>query len=185
MENPAVFTNQGVLEGDNAATVLRVLGAEPRLVWNLAAWEGEGGEGGVWQLLPPWAPLAAVQLLIAAAGAALWRGRRMGRLVPDRLPVTVPASQVTIGLGGLYRRTRAMGHAAAGLRAGAASRIGAALGLGPATPPATLVARIAQASGRPEVAVRDLLYGAAPRSNGQLAALARALDQLNKEVLSR
>ncbi|MDR2347958.1 MAG: DUF4350 domain-containing protein, partial [Bifidobacteriaceae bacterium] len=128
MADAAVFTNQGVLEGDNAATALRVLGAEPRLIWNLAAWEGEGGQGDLWQLLPPWAKLAGAQLLIAAAAAALWRGRRMGRLVPDALPVTVPASQITVGLGGLYRRTRALGHAAAGLRAGAASRIGAALG---------------------------------------------------------
>jgi hypothetical protein len=187
MEDPAVVTNEGIAGGDNAATALRALGGHGRLVWNVARWEDGAAPGSAspWQLLPPWAGLAAVQLLIAAAGAALWRGRRMGRLVPDELPVSVPASQTTMGLGGLYRRSRAVGHAAAALRAGAAARLGASLGLGPATPPATLVAGIAQASGRPEPGVRELVYGPPPRSNSALAALAQALDQLEEEVLSR
>ncbi|MDR1633761.1 MAG: DUF4350 domain-containing protein [Bifidobacteriaceae bacterium] len=182
-EDPDVFTNAGIVKSDNAATALRALGQHRRLVWNVARWEEEAASGGTWQLLPPWAPVVTVQLVIAAAGAALWRGRRMGRIVPDELPVTVPAAEVTVGLGGLYRRSRAQGHAAAALRAGTASRLGAALGLGPGATPATLVAEIARAAERSEHDVRDLLYGPAPSSAGRLTTLAGALDQLEKEVL--
>jgi hypothetical protein len=186
-ENAAVFTNGGVLAGDNAATALRTLGAHPRLIWNVARWEDDHGVnleagGSIWRLLPPWAPAVAVQLGVAATGAALWRGRRFGRVVPEELPVTVPASQITTGLGVLYRRRRAFGHAAAALRAGAAARAGARLGLGWTTEPATLVAAIARAIGQAEGEVRALLYGPAPRSASQLAALAQALDKLEKEV---
>jgi hypothetical protein len=184
-EDAEVFTNGGITDGDRAATALRALGGHRRLVWNVAGWEDDSGTPtGMWGLLPPWAELATLQLVIAAAGAALWRGRRMGRIVPDELPVTVPASEVTVGLGRLYRRSQAVGHAAAALRAGAATRAGAALGLGWSSEPATLVAGIAQATSRPEANVRELLYGPAPVSAGQLAALARDLDQLEKEVLS-
>jgi hypothetical protein len=187
VEDPDVFANAGIVEGDNAATALRTLGAHRRLVWSVASWEEDdaGGAGGVWQLLPPWAGLVAVQLLIAAAGAAVWRGRRMGRLAPDELPVSVPASQITTGLGQLYRRGRALGHAGAALRGGTAARIGGGLGLGPATAPATLVARVARALGRAEPPIRELLYGPPPRSAAELTALARALDELEQEVAGR
>jgi hypothetical protein len=183
LADPAIVSNEGIVEGDNAAVALKTLGARGRVIWNVAQWEEENTGASAWQLLPPWAKFVAAQLLVAVAGAALWRGRRMGRLTADELPVTVPASAITVGLGGLYRRAGAAGHAAAALRAGSASRMGLVLGLGPATEPATLVAGIARSTGRPEIAVRELVYGPAPRSSSQLAALAKALDQLEKEVL--
>ncbi|MDR2338641.1 MAG: hypothetical protein LBF40_00655, partial [Deltaproteobacteria bacterium] len=186
VDDPEVFTNGGVTDGDNADQALRLLGGQRRLIWQIARREdAEGASADIWALLPPWADLVAVQLLIAAGGAALWRGRRMGRLAPDELPVSVPASEVTEGLGRLYGRARAAGHAAAALRAGAAARLAAALGLGEAAPPATLVAGIARAQGRDQAAISDLLYGPPPGSASQLAALAQALDQVEKEVLSQ
>ncbi|MDR3360074.1 MAG: DUF4350 domain-containing protein [Bifidobacteriaceae bacterium] len=180
-----VFANEEILEDDNAATALRTLGQNPRLIWNMARYEDEvGDQASLWGLLPPWAKLVAVQLVIAAGGAALWRGRRMGRPVPEELPVSVPASQTTVGLGRLYGRSRALGHAAAALRATSAARLAPPLGLGPSAAPATLVAAIAEAAGRSPSEVSELLYGPPPSGGGQLVALAKALDELEKDVES-
>ncbi|MDR2378990.1 MAG: DUF4350 domain-containing protein, partial [Bifidobacteriaceae bacterium] len=185
IEDQAVVTNAGIVEGDNAARALKALGGHRRLVWSLARPEDDQAAGAdLWQFLPPWARFAAIQLVIAAAAAALWRGRRMGRLVAEELPVAVPASEITTGLGRLYRRSQAFGHAAAALRAGAAARIGPVLGLGPASAPATLVAGAARAAGRAEPAVEKLFYGPAPRSARELTELAAALEQLEREVFA-
>jgi hypothetical protein len=181
-----IFTNGQITESDNAATAIATLGQHPKLIWNLARFEDSGGkQADVWGLLPPWAKLVAVQLAVAVVGAALWRGRRMGRPVPEELPVTVPASQITVGLGRLYGRSRALGHAAAALRAASAARLAAPLGLGPAVAPATLVAAVAEAARRAPANVSELLYGPPPNGGGQLVALAKALDELEKEVLSQ
>ncbi|MDR2381687.1 MAG: DUF4350 domain-containing protein [Bifidobacteriaceae bacterium] len=179
----AMVTNSRITRSRNAAEALRLLGQHRTLIWNMASYEDEqGGQANLWDMLPPWARIVALQLVIAVAGAAAWRGRRMGRVVPDELPVTVPASQLTVGLGHLYGRARALGHAAAALRAGAASRIGTALGLPTSAEPATLVAGTARATNRTGPEISHLLYGPAPGSGAELAALAKALDQLVEGV---
>jgi hypothetical protein len=133
-------------------------------------------------LLPPPVRLGLVLALIAGFAAAFWRGRRFGKLVPEALPVEVPASQVTLGVGRLYRRARAAGHAGAALRAGTASRLARRLGLPSSAAPATLVIGIADAAGRPATAVHTLLYGPPPASAAALAALAGDLHALEKAL---
>ena len=47
-----------------------------------------------------------VLLLTAGLAAAIWRGRRFGPLVPERLPVTVRAAETTEGRARLYAHAR-------------------------------------------------------------------------------
>src|SRR4029079_9085813 len=81
------------------------------------------------ELLPPVVPILALQRLLVVVVTAIWRGRRLGRLVTEKLPVVVRAGETTRGRGRLYRRGRSHGHAAAALRAGTAARSAARLGL--------------------------------------------------------
>src|SRR4029079_16437584 len=126
------------------------------------------------ELLPPVVPILALQRLLVVVVAALWRGRRLGRLVTERLPVVVRAGETTRGRGRLYRRGRSYGHAAAALRAGTAARSAARLGL-PGWAPAPLVAAAAaRATSRRPADVEALLYGPPPTDDRGLADLARA-----------
>jgi hypothetical protein len=102
--------------------------------------------------------------------------------VSENLPVVVPASQATAGLGRLYRRGGSRGHAAAALRAGTVARLGPGVGLAPTDQPAIVAARLAEATGRTVDEVAALLYGPVPNTDRDLLDLAQRLDALEKET---
>lgn len=184
----ALFTNERLADHGHAALALRALGRHEHLVWYIPAPVGLGGDPNPFagpsftELLPPWATLAGLQLLLAVAAAAVWRGRRLGRLVTEPLPVTVRSAEATVGRGRLYRAARSYGHAAAGLRAGTAARAAARLGLPRSAPAPHVIDAVAAATGRPAQEVAALLYGPPPTDDAGLLALARQLDELESEV---
>jgi hypothetical protein len=176
----AVLSNDRLGDDGNAALSLRALGAHPRLVWLMASPLDTAADAQptTSDLLPGWVPWAAVQLGVVALLAVLWRARRLGRLVPEPLPVVVRSAETAEGRAALYRSAAARDRAAAVLRAAALRRLGARLGL-PATASADqVVTATARAAGRDPVAVRALLLGPAPPDEGALVALADDLDTL-------
>src|SRR5690606_16937832 len=111
-----------------------LLGAHERLVWLVqdpldTSSTSDEASTPTGALLPSWAGPVGLWALVVALVTAIWRGRRLGPLVPESLPVVVRASETTRGRGRLYRRSRSRGHAAAGLRAGTAERVGQRLGV--------------------------------------------------------
>jgi hypothetical protein len=70
-----------------------------------------------------------VQLLVALGVLALWRGRRLGPVVEEPLPVVVRAAETVEGRSRLYRKAGARDVAAEALRRAAVRRLGTALGL--------------------------------------------------------
>lgn len=183
LADAGLMTNDRLAELGHAALVLRTLGHHEDLVWLVPTYDlGGDASPSTWTLLPDWAPTATLQLLVVLVALALWRGRRLGRLVTEPLPVTVRASEATVGRGRLYRRARAYGHAAAALRAGTASRLAARLGLPRTAPAPDVIDAIARATGRSADQVSGLLYGPPPTDDGGLIQLARQLDQLESEV---
>lgn len=179
--------NDTILQEGNAALALRVLGRQPKLVWYLPGSDAQTPEGQVsggfdlFTLLPRWAGPAFAVLLAAGAAAALWRGRRFGALVPEPMPVEVPASEASAGLARLYRQAGARGHAAAGLRAATLHRLAGRLGL-PASASADLVVqRLSQHTGYPADHIRGLFYGPPPPTDAALVELATALTDLERK----
>ncbi|KGM14698.1 hypothetical protein N867_17405, partial [Actinotalea fermentans ATCC 43279 = JCM 9966 = DSM 3133] len=105
-----LMTNADLADHGHAALVLRALGQHEDLVWLVPAPTPVAGPGTgdlVGLLFPDWAPTVALQLLVLLVALALWRGRRLGRVVTEPLPVTVRAAEATLGRGRLYRRARA------------------------------------------------------------------------------
>ncbi|WP_225753671.1 DUF4350 domain-containing protein [Actinotalea sp. Marseille-Q4924] len=185
----STMTNDRLDEGGNAALVLRTLGADETLVWYTPSITdtGETGPGtgtppSLSELLPAWAGPVGLQLLVVLLAVAVWRGRSLGPVVTEPLPVVVRAAETTVGRGRLYRRARSRGHAAAALRAGAARRCAARLGLPRSAGAPPLVDAVARATGRPAQHVADLLYGPPPTDDDGLLRLARQLDELESEV---
>jgi hypothetical protein len=184
MTDPTSFTNEHVLESDNGALALRLLGQEDRLVWyvadsaDTAASDGVGLSG----LLPPWLVPGLYLLLASTLGFILWRGRRLGPLVTEPLPVVVRAAESTQSRGRIYRRTGDRRHAALILVAAARRRLIEALQLPRGTPVETLAAAAAARTGRDPRAVLDLLGNPAVTKDSQLVELGQELIQLENEV---
>ncbi len=184
-----MLANEHILDTGNAALGLRMLGHRDQLVWLVH----DTNDDSLTTPRPtdnavpePTVPRNfGVVLLWAAAVvlvAALWRVRRLGPLVTERLPVAVRASETTLGRGRLYRRARSRGHAAAGLRARAADRIGHRLGLPRSTAAPTLIDAVVRATGRNSADVAALFYGPPPADDAALLDLARRLDLIESEV---
>lgn len=183
LDDVGPLTNEQITTEGQAALGLRMLGHEDRLVWLVPERPDPTlEEGGISGLLPPWAGALLLQLAVVGLVCAVWRGRRLGPLVAENLPVTVPSSETALGRGRLYRRARAWGHAAAALRAGTAHRMAVRLGLPRSTGAPALVDAVAGATRRPPEQVAGLLYGPPPADDAALARLATELDQLESEV---
>ncbi len=183
---PTALTNDQILEGDNAAVALRLLGPRAHLVWYVPSLADLVGGDGVSpsSLLPPWLTPAIWLLLAAAVALVVWRSRRLGPLAVEPLPVRVKAVETTRNLGRLYRRSGDRHHAAEALRSAARTRMSERLALPHHTDPGVLAAAVAEHTGRRVDEVETLLRpdAAPPAHDRDLADLARLLDELDREV---
>jgi hypothetical protein len=183
------WTNELITDDSHAGTAVRALGSTPRLVWYqpgpgdaIAPGPGEVGAptgGSVW---PAWTGPATVLLLAAVVLLALARGRRLGRLVHEPLPVVVRAIETTESRGRLYRKAGDRARAAAVLRAGSSERLVRRLAVGRGAGPGALVHAVSQASGLAAPEVADILFGPAPPDDAALIHLAQQLTDLEERV---
>lgn len=197
LASATIADNAHLAQEGNAALVLRSLGSREALVWYVATGLDQtllpaGGQGGPASpvqaspdFLPPGFGNAVYALALAVGVVALWRGRRFGPLVTERLPVVAHASEATRGRGRLYRRARATGRATAALRAASAARMAARLGVPRHATPRELVAALALATGRPDADIDALVYGSAPTTEADMMAIVTGLDTLESEVNRR
>lgn len=181
----APLTNQQLATEGNAALSLRLLGNSAKLVWYLPS-PGDPSAGvpqrSFLDLVPRGWLFGAAELGLAAVLFALWRGRRLGPVVTEPLPVVVRAAETVEGRARLYRRSRSSEHAAGILREATVDRLRPALGLDTAVEPAAVASSVAARSGRSADEVWALLYGPAPGDDAALVRLADELDRLTREV---
>lgn len=174
-----IFTNRDIDSEGNAALALSLLGQHERLVWYVPSAADRAQQKPLTDLIPDGWKFAALQLGIAAVVIALWRARRLGRVVPEPLPVVVRAAETVEGRARLYRRSHAAPHAAAVLRQATRDRLAPLLGVPPGDDPSEEIAR---RTPRSAAAVRALLYDDGPVDERGLVALAAELDAVENEV---
>lgn len=178
------MTNGGLLHAGNAALAMNLAGDRPRLIWYAPhRVEGEtSSPASISDLIPDNAIWVVWQLCLVVLLVALWKGRRPGPLVAEELPVVVRASETVEGRGRLYRSRRARDRAAQALRTATLQRLLPRLGLGAGTPPPAVVATVAQRSGADAGFVSYHLFGPPPATDDDLLQLARALDEIERQV---
>ena len=179
----SALTNRRVDDVAHAGVAVRALGQSARLVWyqpglaDLAdVAPGEGSSA--W---PASAVPAAALVGVAVLVLAFVRGRRLGPLVTEPLPVVVRAAETTESRARLYRRARDRARAAAILRTATTGRLARRLAASDRDVDA-LVAVVAAATGTAPPHVAGLLAGPAPTTDQQLQSLARALADLEERV---
>ncbi|MFI6727319.1 DUF4350 domain-containing protein [Streptomyces atratus] len=196
--SPDLLYNARLGNQGNASLALQLLGSHPHLVWYLpsltdtsAAAEngGDGGDGAhddrsFVDLIPRGWLWGTLQLALAAVLAAIWRARRLGPLVAERLPVAIRASESTEGLARLYRRANARDRAADSLRAATRTRIAPLIGVSPpdAHSPATLIPAVSARLSTTGSDLQAVLFGPVPSDDAALVHLADQLDTLEREV---
>ena len=181
---PQVLTNDQILRADNAAVALRLLGESDHLVWYIPSVEDLAPDEAhsPSSLLPRWIDPALWLVLLAVVAFALARGRRLGPLAVEPLPVHVRAGESTRSLGRLYRRSGDRTHAATTLRQAARTRLARRLRLGRDATSEAVVRAVAHRTGRPDLEVSALLTDAPIENDQDLITLANALATLEEEV---
>ncbi|WP_405056189.1 DUF4350 domain-containing protein [Kribbella sp. NBC_01505] len=179
------FTNSELADDGNAALALNLIGTHQSLTWYLPQWESsgaddEGGDGP--PLVPPDVRYIGWALAFAVLVVAIWRGRRLGPVVVERLPVIVHAAETTEGRARLYRRSRARDRAAAALRESALAQLHKAHGIPRRAEPGAVVATLAARTGWDPNTLYETLYGMPPLDDAALLNLSDALDVLMQEV---
>ncbi|WP_037675237.1 DUF4350 domain-containing protein [Streptomyces griseus] len=186
---PDILFNDRLDEQGNASLALQLLGSRPHLVWYLPSLSDTSAaepddERGFFDLLPSGWLWGTLQLFFAAALAALWRARRLGPLVPEKLPVAIRASEAVEGRARLYRKANARDRAATALRSTTRTRLAPLVGVPVTqahTPEVLLPALSAHLQGDGQ-SLHSLLFGPPPSDDAALTALTDQLDALEREV---
>jgi hypothetical protein len=180
-----VLSNEGIAGAGNAALALGVLGENDTLVWYVSTVDDIEADGpaDITSLTPDWVTPVLLLAVFTAAAGAIWRGRRLGALVVENLPVTVRSRETMEGRARLYARTGAFTHALDSLRIGTISRLSRVLGL----PRNATVDEVATSVSAvlpdwPAADIRSTLVGATPSGEAELVALSDRLLLLESAV---
>jgi hypothetical protein len=180
------LTNDWLDDDGDAALGLGLLTTSPRLAWVIPRAPTQAASDarhrGLIDLLPDRVRWATLQLFVAVVLLALWRGRRIGPVVAEPLPVVVRATETVEGRARLLRAARARGAAAATLRAATLEHLRDRLGLAADSEPPAVVEPVARRSGWHAADVDRILYGAEPADDAALLRLTSELDQLDRAV---
>jgi len=185
LDGLSTLTNASLPRDGDAALALGVLGQAETLVWyvpSLADADQGTTAPTLGELTPAWVTPAILLLLTSALAAAIWRGRRFGPLVTERLPVTVRANETTEGRARLYAASGDAGHAIDELRRAARSRLVRLMGLSARTGPSDIADAVAQRLGADRARVRGILVDDLPRTDRDLVVAADRLRDLEESV---
>jgi hypothetical protein len=178
-----LISNGTILDSDNAAVALHLFGRTGRLIWYIPSLADIAASDGTSRsIAPSWFQPGLALATSAVVFLALWRGRRLGRLVTEPLPVIVRAVETTESRGRMYRKSRDRTRALAVLQVATRRRLAAYLGLSVSSTVSGVAAAAAALSGRSYDDVLDLLSSSAVHDDSSLLQRANTLAALEKEV---
>jgi len=179
----SLITNGAILNSDNAAIALHLFGHTDRLVWYIPSLADiAAADSTSRSISPAWFQPGLALGTSAVVLLCLWRGRRLGRLVTEPLPVIVRAVETTESRGRMYRRSRDRTRALAVLQQATRRRLASYLGLPASSTISSVAAASAAVSGRDHHDVLHLLDSPATHDDSSLLETANNLVALEKEV---
>jgi len=178
-----LISNGTILDSDNAAIALHLFGQTDHLIWYVPSLADVApSEGSSRSIAPAWFGPGLAVATSAVLFLCLWRGRRLGRLVTEPLPVIVRAVETTESRGRMYRKSHDRTRALAVLQLATRRRLTAYLGLSASSAVSSVAAAAAAVSGRSYDNVLDLLSSLTVHDDSSLLELANNLIALEKEV---
>jgi len=179
----SLIANGAILDSDNAAIALRLFGRTDRLIWYVPSLADiSAADANSRSIAPSWFQPGVALGASAVILLCLWRGRRLGRLVTEPLPVIVRAVETTESRGRMYRKSRDRTRALAVLQLATRRRLAAYLGLPVSSNISSVAAAAAAVSGRRYQDVLDLLSSSVVQDDSSLLQTANTLTALEKEV---
>jgi len=174
--------NASILRGGNAAFALGLFGQDAHLVWYLPSFEDYSTPQDGVIPNPPWVALLFALAAIVGLATAFWRGRRLGPIVVERMPVIVRANETVEGRARLYQKAGARLHTIDALRMGTLSRLATTCGLSRRASVEEILGAVASATGAKIDELRRLLVDDIPRSDADLVRMSDAMLELESRA---
>ena len=179
-----LLSNEHITEHGNAALALGLLGERDRLVWyqpdiNDYAFESSGSLA---RFQAEWYLPLVVLIFVVGLAAIVWKGRRMGPVVVENLPVEVRSSETMEGRARLYERTGARDHTIRTLRIATLARLARTLGLPRTASEDEIIVAAASATGRDPRAIIALVRTTTAGDDRMLVQLSDELLALERDV---
>lgn len=180
---PGFLANGEIADNANAATAIGLLGAHEQFVWYEPGMDDLASSGPTFgSYIPQWLLPATLLLLLAGLAATVWRGRRFGPLVSERLPVAVPASETLEGRARLYDHSDSRLRALDAIRIGTVTRLAELLGLGRDASAQAVADAAAGAARVPREHAHQALVGGDPGNDTNMVDLANACAEIERRV---
>lgn len=178
-----LLKNETITEAGNASVALQLIGHEKTLYWYMpGVADFYQGAPTLADLTPEWVTPIMILLLVVFIFAAIQSGRRMGPLVPEKLPVTVPAHETVNGRARMYQRSRSFDYVADQLRMGSINRLAGLIGMARSENYQAIIRQLSHISGRSIAELDALLISSPIDSEAQLAKLSQELDTFEKHL---
>ncbi len=182
---PAIWENGNLGDADNSVLAASLLAPTPGTnVTFIGQSQFGAGNRGLLSLISPRVKEALWGLLGAFALLVLWKARRLGRPVPEELPVELPGSGLVAATGNLLQESRQRSHAASILRSDLKQLMVDRMGIDPKLSDESAAEVVSARAGIPLERVGAALLGPPPRSDDELVALAVSLEEIRQEVVN-
>ncbi len=182
----SALTNEYITEQANAATGLRLLGSTDQLIWIIPSISDAGDQPptSLTDVLPQSVVPATVLVLVALFALTMVRGRRLGKVTTEPLPVVIQAIETTTSRGRLYQEARDRRRALASLQLASRRRLASRLGLVVSSRPEEIVQAVAHATGRHTHEVHRLLVDPTVDDDATLVQIARDVRSLEDGIVN-
>ncbi|MDQ6839310.1 MAG: DUF4350 domain-containing protein [Actinomycetota bacterium] len=183
LASPALWTNAHLGDDDNSVLAADLLVPQPgnTLVWLSGPIVG-GGHQSLIHLIPARVDEMLIGGIIAFGVACTWRARRLGRPVPEEVPVAIPGSELVGAVSRLLARNDQRRYAAELIRDELRGDVVVRMAVTPSMAPDVVAGLVAERTGRDPAAVAATMYGSAPADDGELVDLARTVEEIRQEI---
>lgn len=190
MSDGSALSNAELAEVGNAALGVNLLSAagadsptgQERIVWYLPTATdpalATSGSATLSEVLPTWLPATLMMTLIGVVVLALWRGRRLGPLLTEDLPVLVQSYETQVGRANLMQRNQDRNGAAEALRMQSREQLQRTTGRRHPETDASVLASTAAAVGLTTSDVATALQSGPVSTDAELLRLARNLQRI-------
>ncbi len=142
--DPTLWVNDHIAQADNAVLAAAVLApADGTRVGFLERTRFATGDRSLWSLIDDGVRWGLLQVVLAGGLLMWWRGRRLGRPVPEVQPVALDGSDLVVATGALLQRSHRSSESAARLYDELHRLLVTRLGVAPGVPTAELAALVA------------------------------------------
>jgi hypothetical protein len=179
-----ILTNSGLGDADHATLIAQLLtpveGGAIAVVRPTLAGPGDGG--GLFDLVPSGIRVMVLQLLVAFGLLVLWRARRLGPPLDDRVPVPLASAEQTDAVGALFARNTTRADASTRIARDTRRRLARRLGLDAAAATDEIARAVADRTGQDGAAVAAILKPDPPHDDADLLRTTSGLATIERSV---